>query len=90
MADAAATVHVDLPSGDQAVVTQSTGLNNWKTLAWAFAVAVIPTAYDWFTKVDWTQYVSPTHALWIVAGGTIFFRILTKGPIFSSLTVTKK
>jgi hypothetical protein len=88
MADTSA--NVTLPNGVQATVTHSTGLQNWKSLAWGLAVAIVPAAYTWFSAIDWTQFLSPNWAMFVAGVGTVIFRVLAAGPIFTGLSVKEK
>lgn len=81
-------VPVTIPNGPKVVVQQMPGWAvGWKTLVWGLLVAIVPAAWDWFSKVDWTQYVSPTWGMVIAGVGTIVFRVVTSGPILSNVTV---
>jgi len=89
MADTSAA-NMTLPNGAEVTVTHSTGFQNWKGVAWGLAVSAAPFVWQWFSAVDWTQYVSPNWAIVIVGLGGVLFRVLASGPAFSPLSVQMK
>jgi len=85
------TATATMPSGQQVIVTHSSALlNDWKTLAWGLAVALAPGAWNWFSSVNWQDYLSPSWAMFVAGAGTVLFRILAAGPVFSGLSVKAK
>jgi hypothetical protein len=53
----------------------------WRTLAWNVGFVGGGAALSYLSGVDWTQYVSPTVALFITAGVNTVLRVLTKTPV---------
>lgn len=55
-----------------------------RTLALNGATVVGAAALTWAVGVDWTQYVSPTAAIIIVAGANMGLRVITNTPVGKS------
>lgn len=55
-----------------------------RTLALNGATVVGAAALTWAVGVDWTQYVSPTAAIMIVAGANMGLRVITTTPVGKS------
>jgi hypothetical protein len=55
-----------------------------RTLALNGATVVGAAALTWAVGVDWTQYVSPTAAIIIVAGANMGLRVITTTPVGKS------
>lgn len=83
MADAQ-TVKVD---GETAVVQAAPGAKNWRTLGLNAAVVLILAGATWAAGIDWTQYVSPTLAMIILAVANFLLRFFTNGPAMSNVSV---
>lgn len=52
-----------------------------RTLLVNGATVVGAAALTWAVGVDWTQYVSPTAAIIIVAGANMGLRVITTTPV---------
>lgn len=55
-----------------------------RTLVLNGATVVGAAALTWAVGVDWTQYVSPTAAIIIVAGANMGLRVITTTPVGKS------
>jgi hypothetical protein len=55
-----------------------------RTLFLNGATVVGAAALTWAVGVDWTQYVSPTAAIIIVAGANMGLRVITTTPVGKS------
>jgi hypothetical protein len=55
-----------------------------RTLLLNGATVVGAAALTWAVGVDWTQYVSPTAAIIIVAGANMGLRVITTTPVGKS------
>ena len=91
MADSPAPItrEVSLPTVGEVQVKASPGWQNYRTLVWGLIVALAPAAFNWFSHVDWTQFVSPNWAMFLAGTGTLFFRWITNGPMLSNVIVKK-
>lgn len=58
-------------------------LKGWKTLGWNVVVVMGGAALTYMAGVDWTQYLDPRLAIFIVAGVNAALRIFTTGPVGS-------
>jgi len=52
-------------------------MKGFRTLALNGAVVIGTAALTWASGVDWTQYVSPTAAMLILAGANMGLRLIT-------------
>lgn len=60
-------------------------MKGWRTLGFNAALAVLLALLHFATNVDWTQYVSPTTAMLIVAGVNAVLRAITTTPVGEKL-----
>jgi hypothetical protein len=58
-------------------------MKGFRTLALNGAVVIGTAALTWAAGVDWTQYVSPTAAMMILAAANMGLRLITTTPIGS-------
>ncbi|MDP1702569.1 MAG: hypothetical protein Q8L53_16650 [Aestuariivirga sp.] len=58
-------------------------MTGFKTLLWNAALVVAGALVPWLAQVDWTQYVSPTVAVIIVAVVNVVLRIFTTTPVLN-------
>ena len=56
-------------------------MKGFRTLILNGATVVGAAALTWAVGVDWTQYVSPTAAIIIVAGANMGLRVITTSPV---------
>ena len=56
-------------------------MTGFKTLIWNAMLVVAGALLPYLSGVDWTQYVSPTYAVIIVAVVNVALRIFTTTPI---------
>lgn len=52
-------------------------LKGWRTLLWNVGVVSAVAAATYLAGVDWTQYVSPSTAMFVTAGVNVLLRFLT-------------
>lgn len=82
-------VLVNVPDVGPVVVQETMGLKNWRTIAFNLGIAVMLAVLTLMTTIDWTQWVNPTAALFIVTIANAVLRTLTSGPVGSNVQVNK-
>jgi hypothetical protein len=84
-------VDIKTPTGRADVTVEvAKGWENWKTLAFNGGIAGGLAILTWASTVDWTQYVSPTVAMFIVLGVNTVLRALPSGPMGSGVVIKKQ
>jgi hypothetical protein len=76
--------------GSDITVETASGLQNWKTLGFNGGLAALLAVLAWATTVDWTQYVNPTTAMFIVMAVNMVLRLLPAGPMGSGVVVKRQ
>lgn len=56
-------------------------LKGWRTLLWNVGTVMGVAGLTHLAGVDWTQYVSPTWAVFIIAGVNAALRVVTNTPV---------
>lgn len=85
----APTKLVDLPTVGPVEVEATSGLKGWRVLIVNLLLAAGMAALAYLGGVTWTDYVSPSQAVYIMAGVNILLRIFTTGPITGGVSVKK-
>jgi hypothetical protein len=86
---ASGDVLVNVPDVGPVVVQETIGSQNWRTIAFNLGIAIILAILTLMTTIDWTQWVNPTVALFIVTIANAILRTLTAGPVGSNVRVHK-
>ena len=56
-------------------------MKGWRTLVWNVVIVMGGAALAWASGIDWTQYFSPTVAMFVVAGVNVALRVVTNTPV---------
>lgn len=52
-------------------------MKGYRTLIFNGSIAVVTAILTWAAGINWTEYVSPTWAMIIIAGANAFLRMIT-------------
>jgi len=84
-------VVVKVPDVGAVLLSEAHGTKNWKMITFNIGIAVILAVLTLMTTIDWTQYVDPTVALFIVTIVNAVLRAITamtgSGPVGSNVSV---
>lgn len=56
-------------------------MKGYRTLAFNAAIVGATAVLSWAAGIDWTQYVSPSAAMIVVAGVNVALRLVTSSPV---------
>jgi hypothetical protein len=84
-----ATEEVFLRTVGQVEVEAAPGLKNYRTLLVNAGMAIAMALFTFLASVDWSDYVRPDYAVYVVIVINMFLRLLTAGPAMSNVTVKK-
>lgn len=56
-------------------------LKGYRTLLLNIGAAALVGGLTYMAGVNWTDYLSPTNAMFLMAGVNVLMRVLTTGPV---------
>ena len=74
-------------AGEDVKVEEVPGSKNWRTLILNAVVVIAIGLATYALGIDWTQYVSPTVAMIILAVANFVLRFFSNGPAMSNVAV---
>lgn len=53
------------------------GMKGWRTMFWGLVLAVVPSAFQYLSGIDWTAFFPPNLAMFIGGAMMIIMRYFT-------------
>jgi phosphatidylglycerophosphate synthase len=86
-------VMVKVPDVGPVIVREAQGTQNWKTISFNIGIAIILAVLTLMTTIDWTKWIDPTLALFVVTIANAVLRAISAmtggGPAGSNVVVQK-